>query len=78
MTPFPLKIVTPYGVAFDGQAEELVVRTITGGGTDDQFFRLSVKDQSVGGDDLQLEGGHAFSPPRNLATTSSMEPENRK
>lgn len=30
MTPFPLKIVTPYGVAFDGQAEELVVRTITG------------------------------------------------
>ncbi|MBQ7344628.1 MAG: ATP synthase F1 subunit epsilon [Oscillospiraceae bacterium] len=30
MTPFPLKIVTPYGVAFDGQAEELVVRTVTG------------------------------------------------
>ena len=30
MTPFPLKIATPYGVAFDGQAEELVVRTITG------------------------------------------------
>ena len=30
MTPFPLKIVTPDGVCFDGQAEELVVRTTTG------------------------------------------------
>lgn len=30
MTSFPLKIVTPYGPVFDGQAEELVVRT-TGG-----------------------------------------------
>ena len=30
MTPFPLTIVTPYGVAFDGQAEELIVRTTTG------------------------------------------------
>ena len=30
MTPFPLKIVTPDGVCFDGQAEELIVRTITG------------------------------------------------
>lgn len=30
MTPFPLKIVTPDGVEFDGQAEELVVRTTTG------------------------------------------------
>ena len=30
MTPFPLKIVTPCGVQFDGQAEELVVRTTTG------------------------------------------------
>ena len=29
MTPFPLKIVTPDGVCFDGQAEELVVRTTT-------------------------------------------------
>ena len=30
MTPFALKIVTPDGVAYDGMAEELVVRTITG------------------------------------------------
>lgn len=30
MTPFSLKIVTPDGLLFDGQAEELVVRT-TGG-----------------------------------------------
>ena len=30
MKPFPLKIVTPYGLAYDGQAEELVVRTTTG------------------------------------------------
>ena len=30
MTPFQLKIVTPYGVVYDGQAEELIVRTITG------------------------------------------------
>ena len=30
MTPFPLKIVTPDGVCFDGQAEELIVRTTTG------------------------------------------------
>ena len=30
MTPFSLKIVTPDGLIFDGQAEELVVRTISG------------------------------------------------
>lgn len=30
MTPFSLKIVTPDGLQFDGQAEELVVRTTTG------------------------------------------------
>ena len=30
MTPFHLKIVTPDGLLFDGQAEELIVRT-TGG-----------------------------------------------
>lgn len=30
MTPFALKIVTPDGVQFDGQAEELIVRTVTG------------------------------------------------
>ncbi len=30
MTSFPLKIVTPDGLIFDGQAEELVVRSITG------------------------------------------------
>ena len=30
MTSFPLKIVTPDGMCFDGQAEELLVRT-TGG-----------------------------------------------
>lgn len=30
MTAFPLKIVTPDGVRFDGAAEELVVRTTTG------------------------------------------------
>lgn len=30
MIPFPLKIVTPDGVRFDGQAEELIVRTTTG------------------------------------------------
>ena len=30
MTPFPLKIVTPYGPVFDGQAEELIVRTTSG------------------------------------------------
>ena len=30
MTPFPLKIVTPDGLIFDGQAEELIVRTTSG------------------------------------------------
>ena len=30
MTPFSLKIVTPDGLRFDGQAEELIVRTTTG------------------------------------------------
>lgn len=30
MTAFPLKIVTPDGLAFDGQAEELIVRTVSG------------------------------------------------
>ena len=30
MTPFTLKIVTPDGLIFDGQAEELVVRTTSG------------------------------------------------
>lgn len=30
MTAFPLKIVTPDGLFYDGQAEELVVRTTTG------------------------------------------------
>ena len=30
MRAFPLKIVTPDGVKFDGSAEELVVRTTTG------------------------------------------------
>ena len=30
MTPFRLKIVTPDGVKFDGEAEELIVRTTTG------------------------------------------------
>ncbi len=30
MNAFPLKIVTPDGLRFDGQAQELVVRTATG------------------------------------------------
>ena len=30
MTSFPLKIVTPDGIEFEGQVEELVVRTTTG------------------------------------------------
>ena len=30
MTPYSLKIVTPDGLIFDGQAEELIVRTVTG------------------------------------------------
>lgn len=30
MKQFPLKIVTPDGLCFDGQAEELIVRTTTG------------------------------------------------
>ena len=30
MTPFPLKIVTPDGLLFDGQAEEVVVRSTSG------------------------------------------------
>lgn len=30
MTAFPLKIVTPDGIRFDGSAEELIVRTTTG------------------------------------------------
>ena len=30
MKAFPLKIVTPYGQAFEGEAEEVVVRTSTG------------------------------------------------
>lgn len=30
MTAFPLKIVTPDGLEFDGQAEELIVRTTSG------------------------------------------------
>lgn len=30
MTPFPLKIVTPDGLVYDGPAEELIVRTANG------------------------------------------------
>ena len=30
MTPFPLKIVTPDSLIYDGQAEELIVRTTSG------------------------------------------------
>ena len=30
MTSFPLKIVTPDGLAYEGSAEEVVVRTTTG------------------------------------------------
>lgn len=30
MNPFPLKIVTPDGLQFEGQAQELVVRTVSG------------------------------------------------
>ena len=30
MTPFSLRIVTPDGLDYDGQAEEVIVRTITG------------------------------------------------
>ena len=30
MTPFALKIVTPDGLVYDGQAEELIVRTTSG------------------------------------------------
>ena len=30
MTPFPLKIVTPDGLIYDGEAEELIVRSSTG------------------------------------------------
>ena len=30
MTPFSLKIVTPYGLVYDGQTEELIVRTTSG------------------------------------------------
>ena len=30
MTPFQLKIVTPYGLVYDGMAEELIVRTTSG------------------------------------------------
>ena len=30
MTPFPLKIVTPDGIAYDGQAESVTVRTTSG------------------------------------------------
>ena len=30
MTQFPLKIVTPDGLIYDGQAEELIIRTVTG------------------------------------------------
>ena len=30
MTPFTLKIVTPDGIQYEGQAEELIVRTTTG------------------------------------------------
>ena len=30
MTAFPLRIVTPDGLAFEGQAEELIVRTTSG------------------------------------------------
>ena len=30
MTPFPLKIVSPDGIKYEGQAEQLTVRTTTG------------------------------------------------
>ena len=30
MKAFPLKIVTPYGAVYDGQAEEVIVRTTSG------------------------------------------------
>ena len=48
------------------------------GGADNQLLRFAVKQQAVRGDDFQMEGGHACSPPRYLATTSSMEPAKRK
>ena len=30
MTAFPLKIVTPEGLLYDGMAEEIIVRTVSG------------------------------------------------
>ena len=51
---------------------------ITGAGADNEPLGAAVIDQTVGGDDLQGEGTHAFSPPRYFSTTSSMEPANRK
>ena len=30
MTPFPLRVVTPDGIKYNGQAEELIVRTTSG------------------------------------------------
>ena len=51
---------------------------VTGNGADNELFCFAVVNQAVRRNDLQFEGGHALSPPRNLATTSSMEPAYRK
>ena len=50
---------------------------VTFGGTNDELFCLAVKQQAVGGHDLQRESTHSDHP-LNFATTSSMEPANRK
>ena len=78
MTPFPLKIVTPDGLIFDGEAEELIVRSSTGDGADNDFLSGTIENQTVSGNDFQREACHAPSPPLNFATTSSMEPAYRK
>jgi len=51
MTPFHLKIVTPDGLIYDGQAEELLVRTTNG---DVGIIPDPDKDP---GEDLKAEAG---------------------
>ena len=70
-----LKYVKPY--LFRGLCAAICT-AIAAGGTADDLRGAAVKKQAVGGDNFQRKACHAFSPPRNLATTSSMEPANRK
>ena len=51
---------------------------VAAGGPYHEGLCRPVKNNTIRGDDFQREGRHFCSPPRNFATTSSMEPAKRK